>query len=437
MSMEQLDNLAPEPGSRRAWGRRRMTPDAIAGSITARRFEGLPAGVAKPHELLSALKKARAQLGLSHESVDLIDCLFSFTEAQDWQAGARPVVWPSNSLLAHQLGLTASGLRKRVRQAIEERLLADKPSPNGKRYGTRRHGAIDQDQSFGLDLSLIALRFAEFTEAAAKGRQLYQAAKAMQRRGYAAKTALLQLIETAAEEQLWTRYWEQTEAAAEAHYPALRYLDQLGHLAHTVHALEALRGDAEDVLTKALANQPDQGIRSVESDTKEPPAGPLKNYTDQLPESGSTGRACEEGSRARGSTPLPLNEALTAEEVRFSPGVLREAAPELASYCRSAYPTWDELAESARLVCAQVEISQRLWGRACQRLGRHGATLALAVMLHQHGRNPLRSCGGYFHNMIVRAERGELDLARSYFGMRARLSPPVAPTRRAATGGSH
>jgi replication initiation protein RepC len=114
--------------------------------------------------------------------------------------------------------------------------------------------------------------------------------------------------------------------------------------------------------------------------------------------------------------------------LRFSPGIVLEAAPEIGGFCRSAYPTWDELAESARLTCPQLEISQRLWGRACQALGRHGATLALAVTIHQSGRQQIRSPGGYFHAMIARAEKGELDLKRSYYGMRARLAPPE-PTK--------
>ena len=432
MSMENLENHIPEPGSRRAWGRRRMTPDSITGSIEARRFEGLPAELAKPHQLLGALKKARAQLGISVESVDLIDCLFSLTKPQDWQPGARPVVWPSNSFLAHELGISISALRKRVRRAIEERLLADRPSPNGKRYGSRLNGVIDQERSFGLDLSLIALRHAEFTEAAAKGRQLYQAAKAIQRRGYAAKTALLQLIETATEQRLWTSYWERIEAESEAHYPALRGLDQLAQLAHATNALEGLRSEAEAVLIHAMANQPEQGPEDVDSDSKGSADGPLNNYTNQLSESENTCRGMREGSRSPESpAPYPAADQ-SAEEDRFSPSVVCEAAPEVALYCRSAYPTWDDLADSARLVCPQVEISQRLWGRACQLLGRHGATMALAVMLHQHGRNPLRSPGGYFHRMLVKAEQGELDLRRSYYGMRSRLAPPVAPTRRAA-----
>ena len=423
MSIGNIDNLAPEPGNRRAWGRRRMTPGSITGSIEARSFIGLPDGVTRPFELVGALKRARAQLGIPGEVVDLVDCVFSFSEAQEWQAGSRPIVWPSNGLRANQLGITLAGLKKRVRRAFALRLISDKPSPNGKRFGVRPRGILDLDHTFGFDLSLMAVRHAEFTAAAARGRELYQATKALQRRGYAAKTALKQLIETAAEEALWTGYWETLGSRCAALFPDLAGSDQPAQLAHTVTTLEGMRLEAEAVLTRALGDRVPSVAYGVNSPPKETPEGPLYNSTNHLSKSESTcSSGFRESSRVEGSAPYPDAGIAAEVEERFSTAVVVEAAPELASYCRSAWPGWDELADSARLLCPQYEISQRLWGRACQSLGRHAATLALAVMIHQTNRNPVRSPGGYFHNMIERAKRGELDLKRSYYGMRSRLS---------------
>lgn len=404
-----------------------MTPDSLTGSIEARGFTGLPDGVTRPFELVGALKRARAQLGIPGEIVDLIDCLFSFTEAQDWQADSRPIVWPSNGLLANQLGITLSGLKKRVRRAFALRLISDKPSPNGKRFGVRQRGCLDLDHTFGFDLSLMAVRYAEFTAAAARGRELYQATKALQRRGYAAKTALLQLIETAAEAALWTGYWETLGIRCAALFPDLAGSDQPAQLAHTVTTLEGLRLEAEAVLTRALGDRAPSMAYGVDSPPKEAPEGPLYNSTNYLPESESTCNSNFRGSsHVEDGAPCPAAGIAAEVEERFSTAVVVEAAPEIGSYCRSAWPGWDELADSARLLCPQYEISQRLWGRACQALGRHAATLALAVMIHQTNRNPVRSPGGYFHAMIERAERGELDLKRSYYGMRSRLPGPDA-----------
>lgn len=398
-----------------------MSPDAIEGSREARRFTGLPEGVSRPHELLGALKRARVQLGIASEVIDLVDCLFGFTEPQDWQAGSRPIVWPSNSLLCHRLGITLSALKKRVRRAMELRLISDKPSPNGKRFGVRRQGSIDLDQSFGFDLSLLAVRHAEIAAAGRQALTNYQAAKAMQRRGFAAKTGLLQLIETATEQGVWTGYWEGLEERGGALFPSLSQLDQRALLAHAVHQLETLRLEAEGVLLGALGNRTESTSYGVDSDPKGALQDPLYNSTNQLSESQSTCKASEKGSRpeaaARQDNPAALSEA----EERFSPSVILAGAPEIAAYCPQAYPDWNDVAEAARLTATQFSISQRLWGRACQILGAHGAALALAVMIHHSGRKPIGSPGGYFHAMIERAQRGELNLRRSYYGMRGRL----------------
>lgn len=427
MSMENNEIPGSQPGSRRAWGRRRMTPDSIAGGIDARRFAGLPEGIAKAAALISAMKRARVQLGIPGEIVDLVDCLFSFTEPQDWQADSRPIVWPSNSLLAHQLGVSRSGLKKRIRRAIELRVLSEKPSPNGKRFGVRRGGVLMLDACFGFDLSLMAIRHTEFTTAAARGQQLYQAAKATQRRGYAAKTGLLQLIETAAEQALWTSYWEGLEERCAGLFPALTGIEHMAQLAHATQTLESLRLEAEAVLTHALQNRAPASSYAGNSDPMGSLHGTLNNYTNHLSESESTSKkGCQQGSSETVTPSLP-----TGPEVddRIAVSVLLDAAPEIGVYCQRPRPDWDDVAESARLVCPQYEISQRLWGRACKALGRHQAALALAIMIHQAGRHTISSPGGYFHNMIERAEQGQLDLRRSYYGMRSRLGPPLPSGR--------
>lgn len=398
-----------------------MSPEAIEGSREARRFIGLPEGVARPYEMLGALKRARVQLGIASEVIDLVDCLFGFTEPQDWQAGSRPVVWPSNSLLCHRLGITLSALKKRVRRAMELRLISDKPSPNGKRFGVRRQGSIDLDQSFGFDLSLLAVRHAEIAAAGRQALTNYQAAKAMQRRGYAAKTGLLQLIETATEQGVWTGYWEGLEERGAALFPSLSQLDQRALLAHTVHQLETLRLEAEAVLLGALGNPTESTGYGVESAPKGALQDPLYNSTNQLSESQSTCKASKESSRPEAAARYENPAVVSEMEERFSPSVILAGAPEIAAYCPQSYPDWNDVAEAARLTATQFSISQRLWGRACQILGAHGAALALAVMIHHSGRKPIGSPGGYFHAMIERAQRGELDLRRSYYGMRGRL----------------
>lgn len=107
-------------------------------------------------------------------------------------------------------------------------------------------------------------------------------------------------------------------------------------------------------------------------------------------------------------------------EDRLSVEVVIAAVPELADFMPKVRPDWNDLVEVAEALIGHYEISRRNWQRATTLLGRHGAALAFAVMAHHHGRGLVASPGGYFHAMLERAATGDLDLIRSYHGMRAR-----------------
>ena len=100
-------------------------------------FDGLPEGVTVHGQLLAALKAAAPRLGLAPRLVHAADWLFKFTRPQDWEEGARPIVWPSASLQQEALGLSPTGAKAINRALIEAGLITMKDSPNGKRYGVR------------------------------------------------------------------------------------------------------------------------------------------------------------------------------------------------------------------------------------------------------------------------------------------------------------
>jgi hypothetical protein len=90
--------------ARIAPGCRRLSPVHIQVQAIAERFQGLPDAVSKG-QALAAFKQAARPLGLSPRLRDAIDVLFAFSQPQDWQPGARPIVWPSNRKLETTLGL--------------------------------------------------------------------------------------------------------------------------------------------------------------------------------------------------------------------------------------------------------------------------------------------------------------------------------------------
>src|SRR5690348_1717737 len=118
-------------------GFRRLTPSLLQATRAAEDFTGLPPDVSRPGQVLAAFKAAAPRLGLAPRLVHAIDWLFKFTQPQDWEKGARPVVWPSASMQQEALGLSPTQVKEINRRLIELGIVTMKDSPNGKRYGKR------------------------------------------------------------------------------------------------------------------------------------------------------------------------------------------------------------------------------------------------------------------------------------------------------------
>jgi replication initiation protein RepC len=170
MAPENCAREAPPKGFTRApTGFRRMTPGLLKADRTAEGFAGLPDGVSSPGQLLAAMKAAAPRLCIAPRLVHAVDWLFRFTQPQDWEKSARPVVWPSAAMQQEALGLSETQVKEINRRLIELGLITMKDSPNGKRYGRRDpKGRIVE--AYGFDLSPIAARYAEFVRLAEEGR---------------------------------------------------------------------------------------------------------------------------------------------------------------------------------------------------------------------------------------------------------------------------
>ena len=78
----------------------------------------------------------------------------------------------------------------------------------------------------------------------------------------------------------------------------------------------------------------------------------------------------------------------------------------------------NDFVDAAYQYKSKLFISQASWGRACQAIGREGATLC--VILADRGvsraENRVRNPAAYFNSMITRAKAGDLHLHKSVFG---------------------
>src|SRR5512147_3201178 len=116
--------------ARIAPGCRRLTPAHVQVQAIAEDFQGLPEGVSKG-QALAAFKQAARPLGLSPRLRDAIDVLFAFSAPQDWQPGARPIVWPSNRKLEATLGLARRQVQNVLNALIRANLMTPVDPPAG------------------------------------------------------------------------------------------------------------------------------------------------------------------------------------------------------------------------------------------------------------------------------------------------------------------
>src|SRR5512133_3948018 len=174
--------------------------------VIAERFEGSPEDVSKG-QALAALKQAARPLSISPRLRDAIDVLCAFSAPQDWQPGARPIVWPSNRKLETMLGLARRQVQNVLSALIRAQLITPIDSPTGRRWGHRDAKTGKIVEAYGFDLSPIALRYAEFVAVAARAAAEERERAALRRRLTIARKAIQQIAETALEHQLTDRDW--------------------------------------------------------------------------------------------------------------------------------------------------------------------------------------------------------------------------------------
>ena len=66
----------------------------------------------------------------------------------------------------------------------------------------------------------------------------------------------------------------------------------------------------------------------------------------------------------------------------------------------------------------EMGVSKSFWGEACIAIGRETAAIAIGIVSAKPAEHFPLGPGGYFHGMVAKAKAGELDLARTVWGLR-------------------
>jgi replication initiation protein RepC len=401
--------------ARIAPGCRRLTAAHVQVQEIAEHFEGLPAGVSKG-QALAAFKQAARPLGISPRLRDTIDVLFAFSAPQDWQPGARPIVWPSNRKLETTLGLARRQVQNVLNALIRANLMTPVDSPTGRRWGHRDAKTGKIVEAYGFDLSPIALRHAEFVAIAARAAAEERERAALRRRLTIARKAIQQIAETALEHRLADRDWHYW--LAEALTLVLTIRDDLPRdgVQAVVTELDRKRADGEAALRAAFDSRQNASAGAIE-------CTPITTTNQPKADNSATSNAdSEQSSRGQGDSPTspdPVSpERLQQALPSVTPKFVLNVSPELKPYIHTTSPNWADIVEAANGLRQELGISRPAWIEACQVMGRYQAATAVAVIAAK--RETIRSPGGYLRGIISRAHNGELHLSNSLWGLTRR-----------------
>ena len=361
-------------------------------------YTGQPRGTAKVLTILGAFKEAEPYLGLPASAYKLLDWLVRQTRSVDWEEGSRPIAWPSARREQEFLGMTASGVKKLNHRLYEAGLFVIRDSVQGKRFGRRGpDGRIIE--AYGFDLSLLLIRQDEFLRIAAAARLERDKLKALRRRKTLIARAIAQTLDELMVQNFDADVIAQLADTRQELLGLARQISQSDDLGLVVQSLERCQAEADTALKSCC--------EPVDSN----PEGPLQSPHHTTPttltiESNDTVISSDDRSRVEEK---PLPSWLTT--VR-----LMEVAPGISPYVGGL--RWSDVVDGARRLGANLDVSQTLWGRACQVMGRERAAIALAIVASKPQGYFTTGPAAYFGGMVKKAAADQLHLDRTLWKLR-------------------
>jgi replication initiation protein RepC len=413
-----------------------------------------------------AVKRVGSHIGLKAGDMMLLDKLGAFTQAQDWDAGRRPIVWASNAYLMEQTGFSLSALKRHARRLAEAGVIAFRDSPNGKRWGRRdAEGMIVE--AYGFDLAPLAARTEEF-EQLLEELQAERALCLYLKRQITVSRRMIRARLEAAFSGALRGPWAEIQTLFEDLLSKLpRRSVASGMLDRLLSAFQVLQSRVEGAYLEAVT--PDEGVenpgKTPVSETKNTqemtpsevisePHIPITNQLDPVirnsseveeaaavppdfpsdaaavpPDFPSDAAAVPPDFPSDAPADTALDEWVTeVRKIRIGLDLptLMQACPEFAVWVRDMagfVKDWGDLHRVAGQLRPMIGISDHAWNVAQDRLGKQVATAALALVFEKHSAGEVASPGGYLRGMVEKAGAGELHLERSIYG---RLSGQAA-----------
>ena len=380
-----------------------------------------------PARLLGKLKCAAPYIGVSPSVLSLMDALIPHSKSQDWLPGRVPLVWPRNETLSRKLGVSVRQVQKMIRAAIEFGLIVPCDSPNGHRGG-RRNAAGDILWGYGFDLRPLGTRADEFDAIASKGYaedrevdRLKRALSAARRRARTLANAVLD----AKIEGVDTEHVLDFVRMALDHVKGSRSLDTLIRcLAQVTQHVDDFQASVDAALETLSPRSDTEKAAdcSVDSSPKSEPQFVHSTTTTQLKTANAvTGRGLAKKSSDRWDiTRLAPQSNVEADLDRHGvgPEFVAKVVPELIWDLDPGPRAWGRLVSIAEGLTGQYAIGPHAWREACRVMGQSGAAAAVIATVAKALTGEVRSPGAYLRGMSAKAAVGELNLGKTYHGLR-------------------
>lgn len=376
------------------------------------------------NKALLACKRVGAHIGLKPGDMMLLDTFGAFTQAQDWLEGRRPIVWASNAYLMDRTGFSLSALKRHVRRLVDAGVIAFRDSPNGKRWGHRdAEGHIIE--AYGIDLSPLAARTAEFDALHAEITAERQLCARLKRQITIARRTIRAMIEDA-----FLPIKDGRAAELTARFDALlrqlpKRITSSGTLTDLLERFTSLKDRIAKILCASIADiTVDKHVFSenerVRSATIMDPKG-----SGIEPHILSTNQSQSVTSMRR-DMDNPRQQKFEHEQDRpkpaghdFNLATIIQACPgfdQIALDLGGRIKDWVTLHRVAGQVGPMIGITAKAWSEAQDRMGCNLAAAALALIYEKFTTGKVISPGGYLNGMVAKFAVGELHLERSFFG---------------------
>lgn len=399
-------------------GFRKQTEELRAANMCADGFEGLNNGL-NFMALLNIIKRVKNTLGLNGTDICVLEVLFLHSQKQDWIEGAKPIVWPSNDLLAERTGRSLDTVKRSLRKLIKKVIIYPKDSANGKRFG-HRHGGLNTaiKEAYGFDLSPAAIKYDHFCDLDDRQNDFYRAFKETKRQITIARKTIRMTISAAVDGGL-TGNWEDYE------YDEKMKPSNYDKAVDVLKVLNLLK----DKVIAAYDNQ----LSKIKINPKGIKNNTHIDYTTDLSlgncNENVSKRNCSEEQYSKdlkiakrdlmawqkeGDRDLKSDqEETTAKQVKINGGLFKKACPKFCEWMVD--DSLKSFENTAEMITGHLGINIDAWAQAVKTMGRANATISVAIIFENQEK--IKSPGGYLRGMTQKSSLGELNLVGSLMGL--------------------